>query len=311
MTSLSNRTIYAFDSSNIISAGGNIDAQLRGPVIITGDGYKRWSMDVGGISFLFTHLYNHMNDNNVFMFDRRPTYKASFIPNYKGNRDHTSEARKSVFKQRDLAELILRDIGIPTMAEEDFEADDMAYTLYQNYKDPMDHLYFVVNDSDYYFMVGDKCTILPSTSRAKEVNKHNFEITAKCGEVIPYNTIVLHKMLFGEPGDNIPARLTKNKARSIFEYTTKKYVPSLCNNRKYLEHIISEIPNEPIREDMQYMLDAIFPVERPMPLLDFDTVDEHKLFEWGCAIGNRKFGKQEVSQRIVNLLEDWMNEDRI
>lgn len=311
MTSLSDRTIYAFDSSNIVSAGGNIDSQLCGPIIITDKGYKRWSMDVGGVSFLFTHLYNHMNDNNVFLFDRVPAYKQSFIPDYKGNRDHTSAARKSVFKQRDLAELILKDIGIPTMAEDDYEADDMAYTLYRNYLNPMQHLYFVVNDSDYYFMVGDKCTILPSTSRSKEVNRHNFEITAKRGEVIPYNSIVLYKMLFGEPGDNIPARVSKSQARSIFEYTISRYVPGLCNQRKYLEYIVSEIPNEPIKQNMEFMLDAIFPVERPMPILDFDCVDERKLFEWGQAIGNRKYGKQEVSQRIINLIEDWLNEGRL
>lgn len=301
------KDLYIYDASSIISAGGRLRTQLKGPVVTTPQGFTRWSLDVGGITFLFTHIFQHINEEKIFVFDSIPYHKLELCPTYKGNRDHSSEDKKVVYKQRDLCELILKDIGIATIRQEGYEADDIVYSYWYEHCKDYDHVYIVTGDSDYYFMVDKKTSILPATSRNKTVTLENYSEACSKSMYIPYNTLLLNKILFGEPGDNVPSVLTVSESNRLWNlYLKTMPVKEYFRERDVIESFLKTGTSEGQQKDLLYMLDMIYPVLLASPEVGTLTQDDAKLFEWGQAVGNSKYGNSQSSRRVVALLEEWL-----
>lgn len=303
------KNLYIYDASSIISAGGRLRTQLKGPVIMTPQGFTRWSLDVGGITFLFTHIFQNINDEKIFVFDSIPTHKIDICPSYKGNRDHSSDEKIAVYKQRDLCELILKDIGIATLRQEGYEADDIVYSYWYEHKDEYDHVYIVTSDSDYYFMVDDKTTILPATSRSKTVTIDNYVEVCSKSMYIPYNSLLLNKILFGESGDNVPSVLSKQESQRLWNlYLNIVPVKEYLRERDVIEGFLKVGTTEEQFKDLQYMLDMIYPILLASPAVNTLLQNDSKLFEWGQAVGNAKYGTSQSSKRIITLLDEWLHQ---
>ena len=160
-------------------------------------------------------------------------------------------------------------------------------------------------------MVNPHTTVLPATSRGKTVTMQNYsEMTSK--EIYtPYNTIVFRKMLFGEVGDNIEAKLPRATAHSIWDYILRNFPDhSLLSDYKTISELIENTSDAGLREKLEYEFKMIYPVLRPIPEFDVEDFDDSKIYEWGRALGNSKYGKKDISPRITRLLEEWLYNER-
>ncbi len=305
------KQVIVFDTSAVISAGAyNRTPLLIGPLVTTSKGFKEWTMPIGGIKFLFNYIYEHKDCELVFAMDREANYKKEMYPEYKANRLHKDYDDLAMYKQRDLAELILKDIGFNVFSEEGFEADDITYSIWHDNLKSVDELNIVTNDSDYFFMVNPKTSIIPASSRGKTVDVNNFSKVANKDYYIPYNAIMVYKIIFGDMSDNINGISSKDKCSDIFNYLCKKCDPRVMFVRNCIERMIVKLPKE-YRENFNTNLNLIFPCYRHLPEIEYGSVDYDKLNEWGRALGNYRFGKAGTSNRIAHLLESWIYDGKI
>lgn len=129
-----------------------------------------------------------------FRKELSPQYKAGRVPNY------------AVMAQIDLLKELLTECNIPYLYREDFEADDLICSsvhFCQCVRDP-DKIIIYSDDRDLSCCVSDDVSIKNVTSNGISINRNNFERRVVRGEDIPYNTILLHKMMFGDKSDNYP-----------------------------------------------------------------------------------------------------------
>lgn len=123
-----------------------------------------------------------------------PTYKAGRVPNY------------AVFAQLDLLKEILTDCGMPFYYSSELEADDYICSVINflaRVNDP-DRVIIYSDDRDIACCVSDTVQIRNVTSNGICIDRNNFEERVVRGEQIPYNTILLHKMVYGDKSDNYP-----------------------------------------------------------------------------------------------------------
>lgn len=121
-----------------------------------------------------------------------PTYKAGRVPNY------------AVAAQIDLLKEILLDCDIPFYWDSKLEADDYACSLVKFLSlvgDP-DNVLIYSDDRDLSCCVSAKVSMQNVTSNGIRIDRNNYEERVVSGERIPYNTILVHKMMYGDRSDN-------------------------------------------------------------------------------------------------------------
>lgn len=178
------------DVSNIVYGGHYASPDMR----ISG-------FPMGGIRKLFGILNAEMPLTDfVLCFDggisfRRelePEYKAGRVPNY------------SVMAQVDLLREMLLDCDIPFYREDDYEADDLicSTVYFLDCVGDREAVTVYSDDRDMACCVNSQTSIRNVTSQGICINKANYETRVVKNERIPYNTILLYKMLFGDRSDN-------------------------------------------------------------------------------------------------------------
>lgn len=199
--------LHVLDVSPHIYAGNvNKSVSFEGPLENSPEGWYQKHIPTGGISFLFNKVNKFSKrDTMAFAFDRTPTNRLEILPTYKEGRPSPPE----ITVQKEIAEEILRDCGFNVFAEEGFEADDIIYTLVKDNKDKYDHIFVHTGDSDLYSLVDENVSIAPSSSRAKEVNMHNYETSAMRDRIVYYNGLNVIKMIEGDSSDKIPPLTNK------------------------------------------------------------------------------------------------------
>lgn len=121
-----------------------------------------------------------------------PTYKAGRVPNY------------SVLAQIDLLKEILLDCDIPFYWSEEYEADDYICSLvhlFDRAKDP-EPVAIWSDDHDLACCVSETVTLNNATSNGSVINISTYEKRVVPGKHVPYNTILLYKMFYGDRSDN-------------------------------------------------------------------------------------------------------------
>lgn len=160
---------------------------------------------------------------------RRAEHFAKIAPvagkkgQYKGTRDN---AYKSVLHQGcDLAIDIMHRAGVSLYRRRGLEADDLIYNLVRNIKrvDPVTPIDVITNDADLLPLVDDQVSVYkrsttlshseggaPSLRGYYQVTPFSWDnFLAKTSEFrdffIPYNSLLLYKLIRGDKSDNIPA----------------------------------------------------------------------------------------------------------
>lgn len=129
-----------------------------------------------------------------FRKELSPQYKAGRVPNY------------SVLAQIDLLKEMLKECDIPFLYKQGYEADDLICSsvyFFACINDP-DNITIYSDDRDLACCVSEKVTVKNTTSNGIIITKDNFEQRVVSGTTVPFNTILLYKMLCGDKSDNYP-----------------------------------------------------------------------------------------------------------
>lgn len=178
------------DISNIVYGGyyGSPDRRISG-------------FPIGGIRKVLGILNANLKQSEfVLCFDGGNTIKKELLPSYKAGR----VPNYSVFAQIDLLKEILTDCDIPFYWSPEFEADDYICSfvnLLATVKDP-DSVVIYSDDRDLSCCVSSSVKMKNVTSNGICIDRENFEDRVVSGEKIPYNTILVHKMIYGDKSDN-------------------------------------------------------------------------------------------------------------
>lgn len=270
------KILHIFDVSPFIHAGHvNKYAKLEKLVDI-GTTWKTQVTPAGGISLIFNTLYNVVGKGDcVFCCDRNPTIKKEMLPTYKHNRNHNRE----IEIEKGVAEYILQECGFTVLARAGYEADDLIYTLVKKLYNTYDEIYIYTGDSDLYFLVDEKVSIKPSSSKAKEINIYNYEqMLEKKGA--RYNTLTVQKIIKGDSSDCIPALpkdLQLRVAKTLYqdEFYTK------LGDKEFVRSWVAYLVPEALPA-----VDLVFPLEVDDLPIDFGLPDKHAIMNFGSAIKN-------------------------
>lgn len=202
------RTLNILDVSNFIYVYHykNIEAN-RG--VREEDGYfMANSAPIGGVVGLMQAIkkYITMDEDILLCFDRKPEYNKRLYQSIYGEDGYKSQrpaSRERIFVQKDFAERLCQHLHLPICAVEEMEADDCIYSAWKYYRSDYDHIRIRTNDSDLAFMV-DSITDIQHVGKGDAIlNKDNYAITLRKDVYMDYNTILLHKFLFGDTADHI------------------------------------------------------------------------------------------------------------
>ena len=204
------RVLRLFDVSQFIASGAYNDSYLSRGCIKVANNYIPQEIPIGGITYLLREIKRFKNNETDFVFciDNLPTIKYELFKNelseygsYKGNRP---KKKTSHAIQRRMAADVLEAIGFNVVGCAGYEADDCIASVIKYYADAYDKVYIHTRDSDLYYLVNEKVECVPVGNTGKHIARANWEDEVLTGWTVPWNTITLHKMFYGEPGDNIP-----------------------------------------------------------------------------------------------------------
>lgn len=293
------RKIKIFDISAFIYSGSvNEKASIKSEVKKLPSGeYYQDKIPSGGIAFLFNQLLNMKEDElYVFAADREARYKKSIYPDYKENR---GDKKPEVERQKEIAEIILKNCGFQVVYAEDYEGDDVEYSICRDYKDKVEKIELYNNDRDLCIVIDDNVDMLPSDSRGKVITKENFEFTVASKNIIPWNTLTYNKFLYGCRSDNVKP-LPKELRQQIETTFNQPEVQAQVANREYMREMI-----ELVFPDALDQFEVIYPVYIQDIELDFDkTPNKQRINEWAKVIGNRQFPKvSSLSDSVKDMKE--------
>lgn len=285
------RVLHLVDVSGAVYAGSyNKHSYIPGSVRLTPEGYRELILETGGVHSLFNIVYKYgYKDAILFCFDSNPTIKKGWYPDYKANRSRKDD----IDKQRMIAEIILNDCSLPVLKYESYEADDIIYSAVEEYKNRYEHIYIHTGDSDLYFLVSDNVSILPISSRSKEVTRDNYETMARTHKTTPYNSIMLWKMIEGVRNKNVPA-LSPTCAKRLYEvFYNDLFVPYL-GDKDWMRSIIEQYIPEAL-----LLFDLNFPLRVELPEHVHYAPDYQRIKGWAYEIKHRnlcgtKMGLQPV-----------------
>lgn len=289
------KVLRIFDVMPFVHAGKvNGRAYLLPDLDVSLSAFTDSKIFCGGASLIWNILYQYMGTCDMaFCLDESPTIKRAMYPAYKGNRNFNTE----LGKQKEACYHILRDCGFTTLIDDGYEADDFIYSLVMEYKKYYDHIYVYTGDSDLYMLVDDNVTILPSSSRAKEVTRANFTYTARKGVYTPYNALTFYKIISGDTSDNIKGLGGELAGKLRRLYDNEMFHPILANK----EAMIALLAESGERARKQAEL--IFPLDTWIPE-NFLPGDKQRVAEWGSAFNNSLYKTPSpVSAHVAEQIE--------
>lgn len=163
---------------------------------------------------------------------------------YKGDR---KPMMKEMYEGAQLTMDILYRAGVPIYAANGYEADDLVYSLVQLAKEmyPNTPIDVITNDADLLPLVDEQVSVFLRSRKitwaeTKELEKRSYiqvtpdnfqKVTEELSNYqkfsVPYNTLLLHKLLRGDDSDGIPPLIDSNTGR-------KDFPPKMYNELIYL-----------------------------------------------------------------------------
>lgn len=202
------RTLHIVDVSGMVYAGNNKKEFATRGVRESDEGYAPNRAPIGGCTYVADKLSQIVNsgEDMVVCFDRYPKIKHDMYTSafgydgYKAKRGKNSD----VYKQKDFLERLLAEAKIQCVASDDYEADDLIYSYWKDYYDEYDYIRIHTHDRDLAFMVDNKTAILPVASNGVTIDMDTYPVTTNTKMMVPYNMVLLIKMMYGDTSDNIP-----------------------------------------------------------------------------------------------------------
>ena len=208
---------------------------------------------------------HHGQDDLVVCFDsktpsRHKYVQESFSSPYKPNRPNSSYKR-FILDGLDLTYKILLDAHTNLLQVPDFEADELIGIAIDSLGSEYDHIEVMTGDFDLIPLVDERVSIHLRSHKMSytedgaygpkyyELTPDTYtdipEVWSKCkGWSIPYNTMLLQKMLYGDESDGLPGVMSENGRRL---YTKKKFA-------ELVDRMISD--GVPVSDVFRYRIDG-------------------------------------------------------
>lgn len=197
----------------------------------------------------------------VFCFDR-PSFRKKDNKGYKSNRKHNP----GILFQSIEVEKGLKEMGFNTMAVDTLESDDLIYSLVKKYGDKYDKIEIYGTDRDLAALVTEDIDFISTNKNVPTITRENFETATIPGFYIPYNSIYLFKILFGDPSDNINPAIKfdisgKMYFNNIINAMGKANITGqLLNSEEFLNSFIKTIKDEELKKRLIENKSKVMPV---------------------------------------------------
>lgn len=271
--------LHILDCSQYIHAGSYANTTIsRGVREDNGEYQENWA-PIGGVRFLINRAAELCKDGSIVIpvFDKTPNikremYKAAFGDEfgYKGNRK-TPDPMRAVSIQKDYAYIIMEKIGYPVQAAQDYESDDVIYTLVQMYKNDFESIHVHSSDSDLYFLVGGNVmmdTVGPNIG--KVITQANYPNVVDKDGWCPYNVHHIRKLCNGDHSDNIPGIGSDWMPRldSVIPADKLAYLGDLEVCREFLKDAVDKYPTAPNAHMLLKTFNILVPLVVPEHLIN-------------------------------------------
>ena len=306
------RILHIFDASNYIYIGNaKKQSAIRGVRECDGE-YIPNRAPIGGVTFLASKIIPILeNGEDIFIaFDRKPIYKMEMYRKVFGyEREYKGQRKKDngVFKQKDFAEQLVNLAGVPCGFADEFEADDVIYSIWKKYYDSYDYIRIHSEDSDLAFMVDNKTEIIPVKSNGRHITVSNYHYTVHTNQLTPYNMALLLKVILGDSSDHISGTGDAKEWLSAFADVVEKHgfeMQKMGDIQYCREFIIKVVTEHPELKNAHNALN-IFNLVTPV-LINTENFDEP-----GCQ-GDIKMLKAItglVQKRLdYPVIEDYLSE---
>ena len=197
------------------------------------------------------NLSSNKKNRVIFCFDR-PSFRKKISSTYKSNRPKNP----GLLLQSIELEKGLRAMGFDVVALDGYEADDLIAALVKENYNEYSEIEIYATDRDLSALVDHKVTLVSTNKRVPTITLSNFSKKAIPGVDIPYNTMYLFKIMFGDHSDCIPAILPLNDTNytafigTVNKLRTKFPNGSDLNSEAALDTFINTIGNDKIKEQL-------------------------------------------------------------
>ena len=177
----------------------------------------RWSK--GGVFPTAVCFDRPVPSRKAFWQSSFPEMRVGSGNEYKGNRESMPDA---MFEAISDCENILRSAGVSCFSRNNYEADDLVFACIQRAKEkyPNTPIDVITNDADLLPLVDDTVSVFLRSKKitwaeSKDIEKAHYiqvtpenyqviveDLSAYRGFLIPYNSLLFHKLLRGDNSDN-------------------------------------------------------------------------------------------------------------
>ena len=261
------RVLHIIDASNQIYRCAVMGRTYTYGTEFDGYSYQTKSVPVSGVSALLNYplmierdFFSGPNVENhyAFCFDSRSkTIKRQNNPEYKSSR--TYDPSLCVHPQLEYAEEVLKLYGYAALRVEGYEADDIAYTLWKTAKSDYDLIFLHSTDKDWAFMI-DPDTTQFAKRKIKETGQYDYVAITPTNFTdiynMQYNTMLMFKVLKGDPSDCISGIGVKNLKYiqdSIPSHITPEQMNDVQNVREILLAAGKAHPEFPVAKALEIL----------------------------------------------------------
>lgn len=278
--------ITVLDISNIIYGGHYGSTSSMRPRSVCG-------FPTGGLFKLFGLLASNLSTSDFALaFDGDSIIKKELLPEYKANR----LPNYSVYAEIELAKELCSLCNIPILFDSKYEADDFIYTLcfyVSMLSNERERITIYSDDRDLACCVAPNISLRNATTNGRYIDFENFSDRVIDKAKIPYNSLLLHKLFYGDSSDNYKGKSFPSTSFDIlFSDLHSSLKPlideGLAINLHYSNYdVLSAVLNDVsyLEEDKKSILQSariVYPY-----ILDYSDVPFRDLHN-SCSSGNLK-----------------------
>ena len=250
----------------------------------------------GFINQIMKLINNDKPDLMVAAFDTsKKTFRHEKYPEYKATREKMPE---EMVGQLPYLWKILKSMGIPTLEQPGFEADDIIGTLAtMASKEELD-VYIVSGDKDFMQLVNEKIFLYAPSGRQSDIKIYDRNgVIDKWG--VPPEKIIDLLGLMGDSSDNVPG------VPGVGEKTAVKLINEYGSLEASLEHA-DEVKNKRAREGLQnakseaLLSKELVTIDTDMDLdIDFSTLETNDIDKESLADIFQELEFESLQKQII------------
>lgn len=252
--------------------------------------------------------YNN-DDRIIFCFDR-PSFRKKISPTYKSNRPRNP----GLLLQSMELEKGLNAMGFATVSYENYEADDMIAALVEENYNKYNQIEIYGTDRDLAALVDHKVSLISTNKNVPSITINNFTDKVIPGIKLPYNTMYLFKLVFGDTSDTIEPLMPLNeKTFNAFLMTVSKLKAkgingSDLNKVEALDAFINATTNPTAKQKLLISKELILPKKPANVIL---TPEERPLNEVAMITFLSTFKMKSIAKVFNIIFDDTIGYDYI